>query len=411
VSGAPFEVLRERLTAALARPDLAFVASGLAGRIRFQVGAAALDLVLADSGLTVAPAEDDARVVIAADDTAWETALASPPPPLFHSFAAIQLRNPAFTVSGDPLAIAQARALLEAVFEALQGAPRAASRRWRRSSIIGAYAALRGPGGDTAEIFYESAGQGPPLLCLHTAGADSRQFHGVLGDLEITASWRTIAFDMPFHGRSSPPESWDGGRYRLDQDTYRDWCAAFIAEVVREPVVVMGCSMGAGIALVLAADRPDLVRAVVGLEAPVRPRGRRNPYLTHAQVHGGWHSSAYVRGLLAPQSPAADRRQAAWIYSQGAPGIYDGDLIFYSDEFDGETVARRIDGTRIPVELLIGHYDFSATVDDARALAGWIPEAKVTEMPDLGHFPMTEHPERFRDYLLPALARIRDRIG
>jgi pimeloyl-ACP methyl ester carboxylesterase len=35
----------------------------------------------------------------------------------------------------------------------------------------------------------------------------------------------------------------------------------------------------------------------------------------------------------------------------------------------------------------------------------------VTEMPDLGHFPMTEHPERFRDYLLPALARIRDRIG
>ena len=60
MSGAPFEVLRERLTAALARPDLAFVASGLAGRIRFQVGASALDLVLGDAGPVLAPAEGDA---------------------------------------------------------------------------------------------------------------------------------------------------------------------------------------------------------------------------------------------------------------------------------------------------------------------------------------------------------------
>ncbi len=38
---------------------------------------------------------------------------------------------------------------------------------------------------------------------------------------------------------------------------------------------------------------------------------------------------------MSPLSPESDRRRAAWIYSQGAPGIYGGDLAFYSDEFDG----------------------------------------------------------------------------
>jgi pimeloyl-ACP methyl ester carboxylesterase len=164
--------------------------------------------------------------------------------------------------------------------------------------------------------------------------------------------------------------------------------------------------MGAGIALALAAERPDLVKAVIALEAPLRPRGRRNPFLTHAKVNGGWHSAAYVRGLMSPTSPAEDRRRAAHIYAQGAPGIYDGDLVFYSDEFDGEVVAKRIDGRRIPVALLIGHYDFSATVSDAHALAGWIECAVVTEMPELGHFPMTENPAVLLKYLRPILAAL-----
>lgn len=56
---------------------------------------------------------------------------------------------------------------------------------------------------------------------------------------------------------------------------------------------------------------------------------------------------------------------------------------------------------------MIGHYDFSATVADAHALAGWIEGATVTEMPDLGHFPMTENPPRLLDYLRPILSKLR----
>ena len=43
---------------------------------------------------------------------------------------------------------------------------------------------------------------GIPLLCLHTAGADSRQFRHLLNDTAVTSRYRVIAFDMPYHGRT-----------------------------------------------------------------------------------------------------------------------------------------------------------------------------------------------------------------
>lgn len=400
--------LRQRLIAASADPEAIAMSPGLDLRVRFAVGEDRLDLSINSGVLKVISDAASPDVTIAAASEDWALVLQDAPPPGFNSFAALQLRNPRFDVSGDGLVIAQARACLEVLFEALRQRVHdrlALDLTPLRSRYHRITAQDR-----SADIFAESAGAGPALLCLHTAGADSRQFHGLLAS-DLARQWRLTAFDLPFHGRSLPPEDWDGGTYRLDQRTYCDWCVAFIEQAIGEPVVVLGCSMGAGIALVLAAQRPDLVRAVIGVETPLRPRGRRNPFLTHTRVHGGWHASAYVRGLMSPMSPTEQRRRAAWIYAQGGPGIYDGDLMFYSDEFDGEMVARAIDGKRTPVTLMIGHYDFSATVDDARALAGWIEGAHVIDMRELGHFPMIENPPVFLGYLRPVLNELRTKIA
>jgi len=407
--GAIIETLHQRLTAAIAAPEVTSLGRGLELTIRFGTEAQAVDIAFTPDSITTRISSGAADISLIAAETDWRTALEAMPPPTYHSFSSIQLRNPRFTVSGEPLTIAQARACLEAIFAHLNGKNGNASDI-DLQRLHGRYHRVRAAHGQVCDLFSESAGDGIPVLCLHTAGADTRQFHGVMSDRTLCRDWRMIGFDMPAHGRSMPPFGWDGGIYQLDQASYLAWGAGFIEQVIGEPAVVMGCSMGAGIALALAAERPDLVRGVVALEAPLRPRGRRNPFLTHAKVNGGWHSAAYVRGLMSPSSPAEDRRRAAHIYAQGAPGIYDGDLAFYSDEFDGEVIAKRIDGDAIPVTLLIGHYDFSATAADAHALGGWIKNAAVVEMPELGHFPMTENPPLFLDYLRPVMAALSARL-
>ena len=59
--------------------------------------------------------------------------------------------------------------------------------------------------GKAHRLYVEEAGQGIPLLCLHTAGSDARQYRAVLNDARVTKNFRVIAFDMPWHGKSSPP--------------------------------------------------------------------------------------------------------------------------------------------------------------------------------------------------------------
>src|SRR5206468_12374476 len=73
--------------------------------------------------------------------------------------------------------------------------------------VVGRYFSLD-VDGDAHRIFVEEAGQGIPLLCLHTAGADSRQYRHVLNDAAITDRFRVIAFDLPYHGRSTPADGW-----------------------------------------------------------------------------------------------------------------------------------------------------------------------------------------------------------
>ena len=70
-------------------------------------------------------------------------------------------------------------------------------------------------GGSEYRIYIEEAGSGIPLLCLHTAGSDARQFRHILADPDITSRFRVIAFDLPWHGKSNPPKGFRDSDYKL----------------------------------------------------------------------------------------------------------------------------------------------------------------------------------------------------
>ena len=67
---------------------------------------------------------------------------------------------------------------------------------------------------------------------------------------------------------------------------------------------------------------------------------------------------------------------------------------------------KSIDTTVCPLYLLTGEYDFSCTAEDTLRTAAQIPGAQVQVMKELGHFPMSENPARFRECILPVLEKI-----
>ena len=277
----------------------------------------------------------------------------------------------------------------------------------RIEGIVGRYAHIE-IGGKPHRVYFEEAGAGIPLLCLHTAGSDGRQFRAVLNDPQITRHFRVVAFDMPWHGKSSPPAGWEKEDYKLTTAAYTGQIMAVARALGLDRPVVMGCSIGGRIVLDLALKHPTLLRALVGLQsAAYVERYYESAWLNHAEVHGGQACGAIAYGLMSPLSPEAQRWETVWHYMQGGPGVFTGDLFFYQVEGDIRARIGAIDTTLCPLYMLTGEYDYSAAPQDTEAAAARIKGARVTIMKGLGHFPMSENPEAFLDYLRPVLDEIR----
>ena len=343
----------------------------------------------------------------------WERLWAPVPPPRHQSLFALLSKVPAFAVEGSREALAQHAHAVARLLELARppaagdsdGATDSAGQAPPDlSAIAGRYVGVTLSTG-TSEVFAEQAGAGRDLLCLHTAGSDARQYHHVLADPELRAAWRMTAFDLPAHGRSTPPTGVGEGEWRLTTDRYVEAILAAADALELERPVVLGCSMGGQICLELALRHPDRFAAVVAVQAADRVEGRQVAWAKHARVNEKLFVPEWIDGLMSPTAPPARRAEVRWAYGQSAHGVYWGDIEFYSREWDARDRVHRIDTARCPVHILAGEYDYSCTPELARATARRIPGATFTEMRGLGHFPMAENPEAFLAHLRPVLAQ------
>jgi pimeloyl-ACP methyl ester carboxylesterase len=263
-------------------------------------------------------------------------------------------------------------------------------------------------------VYFEEAGAGIPLLCLHTAGSDSRQYRAVLNNPDVTKNYRVIAFDLPWHGRSSPPAGWQDEDYRLTTDRYMETVMAFKNALGLDKPVVMGCSIGGRAVLHLAIRHGKHFRAAIGLESHqgydprMLPLIRDVGYMDRPDINPRDAGIATSSGLFAPMSPESEVWETLWHYAQCGPKAYAGDLHYYMVDGDLRNgLLAQLDTNVCPLYLLTGEYDYSATVERTREVVAQVPGAKFQIMPKMGHFPMSENPELFMTYLLPVLKEIR----
>jgi pimeloyl-ACP methyl ester carboxylesterase len=358
---------------------------------------------------------DGAHCVLTATRQSWETQKQTAAPRGFQALSTMR-RLGTLEVSGDMLAFNQNLLLLEMLFvpreRSGQSSPTPVAEPFLED-VVGRYLNLEIQG-RPHRVYFEEAGEGIPLVCLHTAGADARQYRHLLNDPDITSRFRVIAFDLPWHGKSSPPQGFESEVYALTTDLYVDTVMAFKRALKLDDAVVMGCSIGGRVVLHLAQRHGEELRAVIGLQSAlfaVDKTGNVEPgsqmVLNRPDVHGGKIAGALMNGVMAPRSPVEERWETMWHYMQGGPGVFMGDLHYYFEDGDLRNGGTRgLDVAQCPIYLLSGEYDPSATPEMGEALAKEIGATHFEVMKDMGHFPMSENPELFRTYLLPVLSEI-----
>lgn len=220
--------------------------------------------------------------------------------------------------------------------------------------------------------------QQPAAVFIHGAGGTHQHWLYQVRDLPQSPSY---ALDLPGHGRSEGP-----GRDTIP--AYGDWLVAFLDEAGLDQAVLVGHSMGGGIALDVALRYPDRV-AGLGLVAtgarlrvaPVILAGIRQDPQAAVQLVCDWAFGPEAR----PEVVRLGRRQMG----ETPPEVLYGDFLA-CDAFD---VMGQLGGIAAPAFVLCGTQDRLTPSKHATYLRDNIAGATLHLVEGAGHMVMVEKPQ------------------
>ncbi len=214
---------------------------------------------------------------------------------------------------------------------------------------------------------------GPVLLFIHGEGGNAGVWRRSLAQLGETAL--VIAFDFPGHGRSGNTEG------LASIEAYRDFTVSFIAALELPALVAVGTSMGAAVALELAATLPQQVRALVLLAAAPRLAWPQQQIDLWGEVMRGRVPQPFSTEGFSPSSDFAVMREVWTEQVKTDPRVRHGDLRAGA-AYDARP---RLGAVRQPTLIISGADDPIASAAAAAELRDGIGGARLVVLEGAGH--------------------------
>jgi pimeloyl-ACP methyl ester carboxylesterase len=259
------------------------------------------------------------------------------------------------------------------------------------------------------QLYYETAGEGIPLILAHAAFLDSRMFDAILEPL--AKHFRVIRYDMRGFGKSSPVTGPLSRRDDLDR---------LLTALDVTHAHLVGCSLSGEIGLDLALEQPHRFKSLTLVGST--PSG--------FQLQGD--PPRYLMEMVAAlQNGDIDHASELQIriYLDGEhrePGQVDSTLRKNALEMNRIPVAQntffisdmqparpldppaitRLESVTCPTWIVAGALDHSEVLRAADEMVKRIPDARKTMIESTGHVPSYEQPDTFVKLLMNFLSGI-----
>ena len=252
-----------------------------------------------------------------------------------------------------------------------------------------------------ARIYYETAGDGQPFVMIHAGVADSRQWNNEF--VHFSSRYRVLRYDMRTYGKSEPAE----GEY----SNLTDLLALLDHLELHEPLILMGCSMGGGLALDFTLAQPERVKALIMVGSGPSDLSLDVPDPDKLQDA----EKAYLSGDL---DLAAELETRVWFDGMGrAPEqvnqgmrklAYEMDRLAL--EHDAKKLGKRLPDAQvsaverlgeitIPMLVIVGEHDLPYLHAAADYMHAKIPSVHKEIIPDAAHLTNMDHPRVFQHIL------------
>lgn len=259
------------------------------------------------------------------------------------------------------------------------------------------------------ETFYESAGDGPPLVLVHGGFVDSRMWEPQVR--HFAGRCRVVTYDLRGHGRTGRSAV---RRYRVG--LFADDLRALLDALGVDRAAVCGLSLGGMVAQAFAARSPNRLRGLAlsdtaaATALTLAEKAQRYLLFPEWAMQGTLRAVGVRRFVEFTFWLAAKTRSEAWLgrdetvrqYVKEAmrsvePGEYRKlyGLIYNVPEQDLSVVDA-------PAVVLYGEHESASVKRHADVLKARLRRA---EIPDAGHMPNLERPDLFNEALGAWLGR------
>jgi pimeloyl-ACP methyl ester carboxylesterase len=265
---------------------------------------------------------------------------------------------------------------------------------------------------DGSRLRYFAAGQGPPLVLLHTVRTQLDYFQRVVP--RVWDHYTVYALDLPGMGWS---DIVPGARY--EEPELRGAVVEFVRGLNLYGLTLAGESLGAALALSASIDLGDRVSRVVAFNSYDYPSGvERGNWLARliiTCVRLPWLGSVFAR--FEPQPILRAVLQGGFSDGTRLPEDFVGELVRSGRREGYSTVARaiyrslegfqrarrRYPDVSAPVTLVYSDRDWSRPAERAQVASSLANVQQIT-LPHTGHFSSLERPDDVARILLGAVA-------
>jgi pimeloyl-ACP methyl ester carboxylesterase len=255
------------------------------------------------------------------------------------------------------------------------------------------------PGGLHIHYRDQGARDGPPIVMIHGYSAALQAWEpwvARLGD-----RYRIVTLDLPGHGLTRAPAT-----YVASLDRYADVVDAVTERLGLGPYVVVGNSMGGGVAWTLALTHPNRVRGLVlvdsiGWPTPQDEGGSSLLYKVLSSPVGlwamknldtRWYAQGSLRAAYVTPSLVTPALIDRYVDLSRAPG-HRAILLNIGKSSGPPVTAQTLGGIKAPTLVMHGEADAIVPLSVGQALAAAIPGAKLVTYPGVGHVPMEQIPD------------------
>ncbi len=264
-------------------------------------------------------------------------------------------------------------------------------------------------------VYYKDEGKGPAILMIHGSSSSLKTYDRIAEKLKDR--YRIIRYDIPPNGLSGPVSD-----VVIKAGTHaEDLPEALLTKLGVQHATVVGVSSGGSIAYFFAAKRPDMVDRLIISNAPADPVDTSHMVLSKALTDEMRLSGQQQYTAMTPVNGAYKRRQYWKAYLDfylGEPDRVTPDMVEQFYDFNRRENEKNptafIDmvedhphvlevGVKVvcPILLVWGERDPLLTAHSLDAIASYFPHADISrlKLPDVGHYPPLEIPDRFADII------------